>query len=77
MKVDFHFVVVDHVVEEQVGEQDDGDGTRVQKKDELDGGDHVGDGQQDDGRQSENDVQEFVEELVVAGRVGIDTGLVL
>lgn len=57
MKVDLHFVVVDHVVEKQVGEQNDGDGARVQQKYEFDRGDHVGDGKQDDGRQSENDVQ--------------------
>ena len=47
----FNFVQVDDIDHEKVKEEEYDDDTRIKQKDELDGGDKVGEGQEDYGSQ--------------------------
>ena len=72
MKVDVELLLVYEIEKEEVDEKEHDDETWIEQKDEFYGGYHVRERQQNDGRQSEQNVEQFVEQLVVVGWVRFD-----
>lgn len=72
MKVDVELLLVYEIEKEEVDEKEHDDEPWIEQKDEFYGGYHVRERQQNDGRQSEQNVEQFVEQLVVVGWVRFD-----
>lgn len=72
MKVDVELLLVYEIEKEEVDEKEHDDEAWIEQKDEFYGGYHVRERQQNDGRQSKQNVEQFVEQLVVVGWVRFD-----